>query len=68
MVYADSIVLKIDQQILPASKALGWQYFKPYGQPIYLQKWVEVPYYYHTDWLELAEMALFHVKASLGEE
>ena len=67
MVCEDSIVLKIDGQILPDSKTLGWQYFKPYGQPIYLQKWVEIPYYYHTDWHDLVVKALNNVKVSLGE-
>ncbi len=67
MVYEDSIVLKIDGHILPETKTLGWQYFKPYGQPIYLQKWVAIPYYYHTDWFDLVQQALHDIKSSLGE-
>ncbi len=67
MVYHDSIVLKIESQILPDPSTLGWQYFKPYGQPVYLQKWVEISYYYHSDWVDLVEKALNDVKISLGE-
>lgn len=67
MMYDDRIVLNLDSQHLPESGILGWQYFKPYGRPVYLQKWVEVPYYYHTDWPELAHQALERLKSSLGE-
>ena len=68
MMYDDRIVLKLDGQTLPDSGILGWQYYKPYGQPVYLQKWVEVPYYYHTDWHDLVEKALDGLKDTLGEE
>lgn len=67
MMYDDRIVLNLDGHHLPESGILGWQYFKPYGRPVYLQKWVEVPYYYHTDWPELAQQALDHMKVTLGE-
>ena len=68
MMYDDRIVLKIDSQALPDHGTVGWQYYKPYGQPVYLQKWVEVPFYYHTDWHDLAEQALVGLKDDLGEE
>ncbi len=67
MIHEDRIVLKLDGQELPESGVLGWQYYKPHGRPVYLQKWVEVPYYYHHDWPELAEKALYGLKDSLGE-
>lgn len=68
MVYEDRIVLKLNGQELPATAALGWQYHRPYGRPVYLQNWVEVPYYFHHDWPDLAEQALDHLKDVLGEE
>jgi hypothetical protein len=68
MIYEDRIVLKLNGQDLPASNALGWQYYKPYGKPVYLQNWVEVPFYYHHDWPDLAEQALDDLKGTLGEE
>lgn len=67
MMYDDRIVLKLDGHSLPDSSTLGWQYYKPYGRPVYLQQWVEVPYYYHTEWHELVEQALDKLKDSLGE-
>jgi hypothetical protein len=67
MVYEDRIVLNLDGQSLPDSGILGWHYYKPYGHPIYLQKWVEVPFYYHADWPDLAEKALIRLKDSMGE-
>lgn len=67
MMYEDRIVLKLDGHELPESGILGWQYYKPMGRPLYLQKWVEVPYYYHHDWPELAEKVLYGLKDSLGE-
>jgi len=67
MMHDDRIVLKLDGQELPESGILGWQYYQPLGRPVYLQKWVEVPYYYHHDWPDLAEKALYGLKDSLGE-
>lgn len=67
MMHEDRIVLKLDEHQLPHSKIIGWQYYKPYGKPVYLQHWVEVPYYFHHDWQELAEKALHGLKDSLGE-
>ena len=67
MMYEDRIVLKLDGHELPESGILGWQYYKPYGRSVYLQKWVEVPFYYHHDWPDLAEKALYGLKDSLGE-
>jgi len=68
MVYEDRIVLKLNGPDLPISGSLGWQYHRPYGRPVYLQNWVEVPYYFHHDWPDLAEQALDHLKDVLGEE
>lgn len=67
MIHEDRIVLKLDTQQIPGSRIIGWQYYKPYGKPVYLQRWVEVPYYFHQDWQELAEKALHGLKNSLGE-
>lgn len=67
MIHDDRIVLRIDKQRLPETKKIGWQYFKPYGRPVYLQQWVEVPYYFHHDWPELAEKAFLDLKDKLGE-
>ena len=67
MMYEDRIVLKLDDGSLPDTETLGWQYYKPYGQPVYLQKWVEVPFYYHTDWHSLLEQALDGMKITLGD-
>src|SRR5512134_60557 len=58
MIHDDRIVLKLNGQELPATHVVGWQYYKPYGRPVYLQNWVEVPYYFHHDWPQLAERAL----------
>jgi len=68
MVYDARIVLKLNGRDLPATNSLGWQYYKPYGHPVYLQNWVEIPFYFHQEWPELAEQALDHLKALLGEE
>ena len=67
MIHEDRIVLKLDGHQLPESRLIGWQYYKPYGRPVFLQRWVEVPYYFHHDWQELAEKALHGLKDSLGE-
>ena len=67
MMYEDRIVLKLDRHLLPESRIIGWQYYKPYGRPVYLQHWVEVPYYFHHEWQELAEKALHGLKDKLGE-
>ncbi len=67
MMYEDRIVLKLDGHELPEPGILGWQYYRPYGRPVYLQKWVEVPFYYHHDWPDLAEKALYGLKDSMGE-
>ena len=67
MMHEDRIVLKLDGHELPESRVIGWQYYKPYGRPIYLQHWVEVPFYFHHDWQDLAEKALHGLKNSLGE-
>jgi hypothetical protein len=68
MVCEDRIVLKLSGQDLPPGAALGWQYYKPYGRPLYLQNWVEIPFYFHHDWPSLAQQALDHLKAVLGED
>ena len=68
MIHDDRIVLKLDGQDLGTTGQLGWQYYKPYGRPLYLQNWVEVPFYFHHDWPQLAEQALDDLKGSLGEE
>ncbi len=68
MIHDDRIVLKLEDQDLPETSAVGWQYYKPYGRPMYLQKWVEVPYYYSHDWPELVEKALLDMKSTLGED
>jgi hypothetical protein len=67
MIHDDRIVLKLDGRDLETSGVLAWQYYKPYGKPIYLQNWVEVPFYFHHDWPNLAERALDDLKDSLGE-
>ncbi len=68
MIHDDRIVLKLDGQALTSTGNLGWQYYKPYGRPVYLQNWVEVPFYFHQDWPDLAEKALYDLKGTLGEE
>jgi hypothetical protein len=68
MMHDDRIVLKINGQQLPNLGFLGWQYYKPYGRPVYLQNWVEVPYYFHQDWPTLAQKALDDLKDALGED
>ena len=67
MMYDDRIVLKIDGHTLLNQAFLGWQYYKPYGQPS-ISKMGRSPYYYHTDWHDLVEKALDGLKDSLGEE
>lgn len=67
MIHEDRIVLKLDRQELPEPGIVGWQYYKPHGNPGYLQKWVEVPYYYHYDWPDLVEKALHGLKDALGD-
>ena len=68
MIHEDRIVLKLDGQELDEAGKLGWQYFKHSSRPVYLQKWVEVPFYFHHAWPQLAELALDDLKGSLGEE
>lgn len=68
MIHQDRIVLRIGREALPERKAIGWQYFRPQGRPVYLQQWVEVPFYYHEDWQELAERALSGLKGAIGDE
>lgn len=67
MIHEDRIVLKLDGPQLPESRVIGWQYYKPYGRAVFLQRWVEVPYYFHHDWEDLAVKALHGLKHSLGE-
>ena len=67
MIHDDRIVLKLNGQELVTTSNLGWQYYKPYGRAMYLQNWVEVPFYFHHDWPQLAEQALDDLKGSLGE-
>lgn len=68
MMHEDRIVLKLDGHDLDVSSNLGWQYFRPHGNRVYLQKWVEVPYYFQDAWPQLAERALDDLKGALGEE
>ena len=68
MIHDDRIVLKLAGKDLHSSGMLAWQSFKPYGRPVYLQNWVEVPFYFHQDWPDLAEQALVDLKDSLGED
>ncbi len=67
MIQEDRIILRLDNELLPETRQIGWQFYKPNGRPVYLQQWVEVPYYYHHDWPELAEKALIDMKDRLGE-
>lgn len=67
MIHDDRIVLKIRWQDMPDTVTLGWQPYKPYGRPMYLQNWVEVPFYFHDDWPDLAEQALDDLKDHLGD-
>lgn len=68
MIHDDRIVLKLGSEDLPERQAIGWQYYRPYGRRMYLQQWVEVPFYYRHDWLDLAERALSGLKGSIGDE
>jgi hypothetical protein len=68
MIHDDRIVLKLGEDDLPERMAIGWQYYRPYGRPVYLQQWVEVPFYYRHDWHDLAERALSGLKGSIGED
>jgi hypothetical protein len=67
MMHGESIVLKLDDKLLPETKIVGWQYFRRKGRALLFQQWVEVPFYYHTDWPDLVEKALDRLKSSLGE-
>ena len=67
MIHEDRIVLKLKGNELPHSKVIGWQYYKPHGRPVFLQQWVEVPYYFHHEWQGLVEKALHGLKDTLGE-
>lgn len=68
MIQDDRIVLKLEQHDLPETVRIGWQYFRPYGRPVYLQQWVEVPFYYRHDWPELTEKALRGLKDAMGDD
>src|SRR5690606_34293252 len=37
MIHDDRIVLKLGEDDLPERMAIGWQYYRPYGRPVYLQ-------------------------------
>lgn len=67
MIHEDRIVLKLQGHELPHSQVIGWQYYKPHGRPVFLQQWVEVPYYFHHEWQGLVEKALHGLKDTLGE-
>ena len=67
MIHDDRIVLKLKGNDIPPARIIGWQYYKPNGRQIFLQHWVEVPYYFHQDWEDLVEKALHGLKDTLGE-
>lgn len=67
MIQEDRIILKLDQEDLPEKVSIGWQYYKSHGKAMFLQQWVEVPFYFRHDWADLTEKALLGVIDTIGE-
>lgn len=40
--------------------------YRPFNNGIVLKSWRQVPYYYHSDWADLAELALDALQEEIG--
>ena len=59
----DNMIIKYnDRQLLVNIGIRGTQDYRPFTNRVTLSQWCEVPFYYHADWTELAEMALDALK------
>jgi hypothetical protein len=40
--------------------------YRPFNNGIVLKSWRQIPYYYHSDWPDLAELALVALRDEIG--
>ena len=62
----DNMIIKYhDRQVLVNIGIRATQDYRPFTNRMSLSRWCEVPFYYHADWTELAEMALDAMKEEI---
>jgi len=64
--HKDNMIIKYDdRQVLVNIGIRATQDYRPFTNRVSLSRWCEVPFYYHADWTELAEMALDALKEEI---
>ena len=62
----DKMIIKyLDREVLIGIGIRATQDYRPFTKQVSLSQWCEVPFYYHADWTELAEMALDALKLEI---
>lgn len=63
----DRMIVKIhDPEVFSGRGIHATPDYHPFNSGIVLKSWREVPYYYHSDWADLAELALDALREEIG--
>lgn len=62
----DRMLVKLhDPEVFSDRGIHGASEYKPFKNGIVLQSWRQVPFYYHHDWADLAELALNRLRSEI---
>lgn len=65
----DRMILKLRDgrnDVLSERNIRGCQRYAPFGDRLISDQWIQVPFYYHLDWKDLAELALVELQHEYG--
>jgi len=63
----DGMLVKLhDPEVFSNRGIRATQEYRPFTNGLVLKSWRQIPYYYHSDWAELAEMALVALRDEIG--
>ena len=63
----DRMLVKLcDPEVFSDRGIHAAQEYRPFNKGIVLNSWRQVHYYYHSDWADLAELALESMREELG--
>lgn len=63
----DQMLVKIhDPEVFNDLGIRATSEYRPFNNGVVLKSWRQVPYYYHSDWADLAELALVALREEIG--
>ena len=63
----DKMLVKIhDPEVFSNMGIRAASEYRPFNNGIVLKSWRQIPYYYHSDWPDLAELALVALRDEIG--